>query len=93
MISNGSQVNICFVDIGQSRQLSDDIVDHQLHEAQSLEVVSPRGKDFIQPFQVLFESSFHMAHGSCNLYDEIKIRRMDEMNERKKEIVVREMGS
>lgn len=67
LVSNGCQVNIGAVDIWQSNQLAYDIVDHQLHEAQSLEVVSPCSKDFIKTFEVLFELRFHIAQRSGNL--------------------------
>ena len=65
--SNICQVHFDFADVWQSGQLADDVVYHQLHEAQRLEVVGARGEDLVQPRQVLFESRFHIAHRTCHL--------------------------
>lgn len=73
LVCNGCQVRLGFANVWQSSQLTDNIVKHQLHEAQRLEIVCPCTKDLIQAFQVLLESTFKVVKRSCNLRKKEKI--------------------
>lgn len=67
LICNSCQVNLSFADVWQSSQLTDDVSHHQPHEAQSLKVLRLGSEDFIQAFQVLFDSCFHTPSRCRNL--------------------------
>lgn len=67
VVSDGGQVDIGPGDVGQLRQLADDVVDHQPHEAQSLEVVGPGGEDLVQPLQVLPQAALHVPQRAGDL--------------------------
>lgn len=53
LVSDCCKVLSGLADVGHGSELSDDIVSHLLHEANSLGVVLPRRKDLIQPCEVL----------------------------------------
>lgn len=69
-VSDGSQVGVGLSDIGQRGQLADDVVDHQSHEAQGLEVVGPCGEDLVQPLQVLPQATLNVPQRAGDLSGE-----------------------
>lgn len=67
LVGDPGQVGVGSGDVGQRCQLADDVVDHQPHEAQRLEVVGPGGEDLVQALQVLPEPRLHIPHRTRDL--------------------------
>lgn len=64
---DGAQVDVGLAQVGHGRQLPDDVVGHQPHEAQSLKVVGPRREDLVQTLQVPLEAPFGVSQRSRRL--------------------------
>ena len=67
LVGKGGQVHLGLAYVRQVGQLSDDVVGHLLHEAQSLDEVPSRREDLAQAVQVLLQPRLHAAQRTGHL--------------------------